>query len=88
MITCLFQTDPDNRIDIEGIRNHPWYKSVQPETKGISIKGNLPTINMKIVGYLEKQLGFGPESLIKAVKNYRHNNMTATYYLLLKKEMI
>jgi serine/threonine protein kinase len=31
MISKIFVTNPDERIDIEEIRNHPWYKLHQPE---------------------------------------------------------
>jgi hypothetical protein len=37
---------------------------------------------------MEDQLGFSSESLIKSIKNNRHNHLTATYYLLLKRFMI
>jgi hypothetical protein len=37
---------------------------------------------------MEDQLGFSSESLLKSIKNNRHNHLTATYYLLLKRFMI
>ncbi len=37
---------------------------------------------------LESQLGFSTDSIIKSIKNNKHNHMTATYYLLLKRQMI
>lgn len=37
---------------------------------------------------MEDQLGFSSESLTKSIKNNRHNHLTATYYLLLKRFMI
>jgi len=37
---------------------------------------------------LETQQGFNKESLLKSIKNNKHNHLTATYYLLLKKTMI
>ena len=43
---------------------------------------------MKIVAQLEDQMGFNKDSLIKSIKGNRHNHLTATYYLLLKKEMV
>ena len=33
-------------------------------------------------------MGFNKESLIKSIKNNKHNHLTATYYLLLKKIMV
>jgi hypothetical protein len=45
-------------------------------------------LNQKIVSNLETQQGFNRESLLKSIKNNKHNHLTATYYLLLKKHMI
>jgi hypothetical protein len=33
-------------------------------------------------------MGFNKESLIKSIKNNKHNHLTATYYLLMKKLMV
>jgi hypothetical protein len=45
-------------------------------------------LNQKIIDNLETQQGFNRESLLKSIKNNKHNHLTATYYLLLKKHMI
>ena len=45
-------------------------------------------LNQKIINNLESQQGFNKESLLKSIKNNKHNHLTATYYLLLKKHMI
>ena len=88
MIGKLFITDPDQRIDIEGIRNHPWYKLHQPETQSFGAARNLTQINMSIVNRLEEELGFNKESLLKSIRSNKHNHLTATYYLILKKHMV
>ena len=31
MIKVLFNTDPDKRISVGGIRSHPWYMKHKPE---------------------------------------------------------
>jgi len=64
MIGKLFITDPDQRIDIEGIRSHPWFKLHQPETQSFGAARNLNHINMNIVNRLEEELGFNKESLL------------------------
>ena len=43
---------------------------------------------MQIVKQLEDQLHFNSENLIKSIKSNRHNHLTATYYLLLKRQMM
>lgn len=68
---------------------------LQEEKKVITKKGkqfqlvqrpNL--LNEKILTNLEQQQGFNRESLLKSIRNNKHNHLTATYYLLLKKHMI
>jgi len=43
------------------------------------------TVNAKLVSKMEAQLGFSKESVERAVQNNKHNHLSATYYLLLKK---
>jgi hypothetical protein len=45
-------------------------------------------INKKIIETLETKHGFNLESLLKSIKSNKHNHLTATYYLLLKKHMV
>lgn len=42
-------------------------------------------MNPKLISKLELTLGFSPDSVERAVKNNKHNHLSATYYLLLKK---
>jgi len=109
MIAKIFNTNPNKRITIEEIRNHPWYQLHKPEILSFNIvppalqnenqvitrKGaqfrviqrpNL--LNEKIIKNLEQNHDFNRESLLKSIKNNKHNQLTATYYLLLKKHMI
>jgi 5'-AMP-activated protein kinase catalytic alpha subunit len=110
MIARIFVTDPNERIDIDQIRKHPWYQLHRPETmsfhvcppavqrtrpdwivknnKKYTITQRFNLLNQKIIGNLEAQQGFNRESLLKSIKNNKHNHLTATYYLLLKKHMI
>jgi 5'-AMP-activated protein kinase catalytic alpha subunit len=88
MISKLFNTNPDERVGVEEIRNHPWYKLNNPEICSFNAKRTFDSINMKIVAQLEEQLGFNKESLLKSIKNNKHNHLTATYYLVLKKLMV
>ena len=43
------------------------------------------TVNEKLVLKMEASLGFSIESVQRAVENNKHNHLSATYYLLLKK---
>lgn len=37
MIAKIFITDPNKRINIEKIRQHPWYQIHKPETMGFHV---------------------------------------------------
>lgn len=43
------------------------------------------TVNAKLLLKMEASLGFSTESVKRAVENNKHNHLSATYYLLLKK---
>lgn len=88
LVSKIFITDPEKRINVNEIREHPWFKLHQPENQSFGATRNLNNINMQIVSQMEDQLGFSSESLIKSIQNNRHNHLTATYYLLLKRFMI
>ena len=85
IISKIFITDPEKRIDIEGLKQHPWYKLHQPETQAYNHHTMRRTVNEKLVLKLEASLGFSIESVQRAVENNKHNHLSATYYLLLKK---
>jgi len=42
-------------------------------------------VNPQLLTKLEDKLGFSKEAVLKAIATNRHNHMTATYYLLLKR---
>ena len=87
LIKNILNTDPDSRINIEGIRNHQWFKQV-PEEKGLGI----------LVGYDQIPVD---TSILKQLDAYRtqtdyvrqcieankHNSVTTGYYLLLKRHL-
>jgi hypothetical protein len=88
MIDRLFQTEPTKRIDITEIRSHPFYLMHKPESVAFGLSRPLddPTrLNYQIITKLEDKLGFSQASVLKAIATNRHNHMTATYYLMLKK---
>lgn len=110
MIARIFVTDPNQRIDIDQIRKHPWYQLHRPETmsflvcppavqatrSNVIVKGGkkytiaqrFNLLNQKIISKLETKHRFNRASLLQSIKNNKHDHLTATYYLLLKKRMI
>ena len=85
IISKIFVTDPNKRIDIEGLKQHPWYKLYQPENQNYDYHNRAKVVNEKLVQKMEASLGFSIESVQRAVENNKHNHLSATYYLLLKK---
>ena len=51
---------------------------------GIIVGQDMIPIDHSIVNMMVEE-GFDKEALLRAISNNRHNNMTATYYLLKKK---
>jgi 5'-AMP-activated protein kinase, catalytic alpha subunit len=89
MLTRILNTDPKNRITIDGIREHEFYKlhpaPIQTtENTGLMIGYNRIPLDNYIMSLLEKY-DINAESARKNLDANRHNHMTTTYYLLLNK---
>jgi 5'-AMP-activated protein kinase catalytic alpha subunit len=82
----IFVTDPEKRIDIEGLKKHAWYKLAQPENTNFDFHKSKLTVDQKLLDKMENQLGFTHESVDRAVLNNKHNHLSATYYLLKRKQ--
>ena len=85
ILSKIFVTDPAKRINIAGLRQHPWFRLGQPETKNFLQHTRKRTVNDRLVFKMEASLGFSPATVQKAVEDNKHNHLSATYYLLLKK---
>ena len=89
LISCILNPDPTQRYTINDIRKHPWYQSVEhqpPYTPPIFLGKEAVPIDPKIVGMLEKDHNTPPEKTENEIKRNRFNNVTTTYYLLLKRK--
>lgn len=76
----ILNTNPDTRYKISDIRSHPWYSLCRPKELHTE---TLP-INASILSML-KDFQIDPEVAKKHLEANRHNDVTATYYLLLRK---
>jgi serine/threonine protein kinase len=85
IISKIFVTDPTKRITIDELKQHPWYKLHQPENQNYNCHKQSRDVNDKLVLKMESSLGFSVDSVRHAVQNNKHNHLSATYYLLLKK---
>ena len=90
LIENILKTDPKERYTIFRIKKHPWFnmnKIVINISPGILINRVIIPINENIVEFMIKNYGFnGMEIRNNIIKN-KHNDMTTTYYLLLKNEI-
>lgn len=83
-------TDPDSRIRIAEIKRHPWF-NIHPRDRhrqfngGIIVGINEIPVSGQLLKVLEEQFGFKAEQARKALASNKHNHLTTTYYLLLKK---
>ena len=91
LLKKLLMVDPNKRIGLNEIKNHPWFKMEKnPIYKGINIykDGEFPC-NEKAVSYVIKQYfskdkEIDIESLTSMIKTNECNKYTATYYLAKK----
>lgn len=85
LIKTILNTDPEKRITIDQIRNHPWYKVSTPnEPQGIIYGFHKVTIDEKILSQVSGY-GYEPEEVRKYLNANKHNKMTTLYYLLMLK---
>ena len=87
LIAGVLCTDPEKRLTIEEIRAHPWCQQVKVDcAPGILVGYNAIPIDPVILAKLE-EFGFSIETGRKSLEGNRHNHLTTTYYLLLKKHL-
>lgn len=85
MISCILDTDPDKRYTIEDIRKHPWFNQVTTKsTEGILVGYTQIPINKDILQKLS-EFNIDTEHGQKCIEANKHNHITTTYYLLMKK---
>lgn len=53
IIAKIFVTDPEQRIDIETLRKHPFYQLYQPENNNFGFHTKKLTVNSKLVAKME-----------------------------------
>lgn len=85
MIRGLMNTDPEARFDIDKIKAHPWYNKVTPShSDGIILGINKIPVNVAVAKSLRK-FGFDIDETVRCLQQNKHNQITTTYYLALKK---
>lgn len=86
LIKKILVTEPDQRYNINQIRDHIWFSLNQPiqTSEGILIGYTHIPIEKAILDMM-KQFGFEPEYVQKCLDANKHNHVTTTYYLFLKR---
>jgi len=88
LISCILNTDPEKRYKIDDIRKHPWFNLVKCDE---NFRGTIVGIDpMPIDPVILDDLAnykINVEYAKKCLEANKHNHITATYYLLLKKHL-
>jgi len=86
LLKKILNKDPLKRINIDKIKNHPWFNLINPKlTMSIGFLSNeiITPIDLDIVDKMVNNYGYNEKEIkIDLLKN-KHNNITTTYYILL-----
>ena len=88
LLKKILEVDPKKRINIEGVKNHSWFKLEEnPMYKGINISIEHFPCDTKVVNYVIKNYFKDEEDitssiLVKMIHSHECNKFTATYYLV------
>lgn len=84
----MLQTEPTKRFTIHDIRSHDWYGMIKSvEMEGIMVgKDKIPVIPDQLQELKEHFSGNNLEQAATFVQNNKHNQVTSTYYLLMKRK--
>ena len=88
LIRLILNTDPQDRVGIDGIRSHAWFRQV-PEEKspGILIGYDQIPVDRQILLKLEAHK-LKIDYIRQCLEANKHNSTTTGYYLLLKKHIL
>ena len=88
LLKRILEVDPKKRINIEGVKNHKWFKMEEnPMYKGINISIEHFPCDTKVVSYVIKNYFKEDKDInlnvfVKMVHLHECNKYTATYYLV------
>ena len=88
LLKKILEVDPKKRINIEGVKNHPWFKMEEnPLYKGINISVEHFPCDTKIASYVIKNYFKEDKDItlsmfVKMIHTHECNRYTATYYLV------
>ena len=87
LIKKILDTNPESRIDINGIKKHPflinYFKNYNPQNYLILDKKK---IDNNIIDLMVKKFNFSRSKIIDSIKNNLLNNFSTTYTLLINRK--
>ena len=91
LLKKIIEVNPSKRINIEGIKKHPWFNLINKKKnmhKGIYVNNDIFPIDEDIIDKMGK-LGFDNKIEIRnAILRNFHNNISTVYYLLLNQKIL
>lgn len=89
LLRKILVVDPQKRLNLRQIMQHPWYVEACPDPVPPVVETDNPTvIDFKIVYTMVQTLrDWDAVAIVKALSQNKHNQMTATYYLLMEKRV-
>ena len=86
----ILNVEPDKRYNIEQIKAHPWFNIINPKiymSEGLLINTHIVPIDEEIIEKMSNEYEFNSIEVRVNLLANKHNHMTTTYYLLLKKKI-
>ena len=95
LLKKILVTDPKKRYGFEEIKHHTWFMSVNNvmgkniffNSPGIFIEEDVIPIDIEIIAEMYNDFHFDIGKIINDVLKNRHNKITTTYYLILKRKV-
>ena len=92
LINKILVTDPNKRLTISQIKNHPWFNLYNNDNKnkiseGLDLSKYIIPIDEEIVKILSKKFNINEEEIRIAILSNKHNDVSTLYYLFLKKKI-
>jgi 5'-AMP-activated protein kinase catalytic alpha subunit len=85
LIHHVLDTNPDTRYSIEQMRQHPWTKQLkQYIPPGLLVGSGQIPVDQNTLGQLNR-FHIDSGKTLNCIEANKHNHMTTTYYLLLKR---
>ena len=95
LLKKILVTDPKKRYGFEEIKHHTWFMSVNNvmgkniffNSPGVFIEEDVIPIDVEIIAEMYNDFHIDISKIINEVLKNRHNKITTTYYLILKRKV-